>query len=97
MHFPHSEYGVPGLLGRKGEHIRIYLDGNKKPALDVPLEDIFHGKLEGFPKPLADEALGGHYCYVPIPYRKSCKVMVDGTAVKFVQIGYRTFPTTRES
>jgi hypothetical protein len=92
MHFPHSEYGVPGLLGRKHEHVRIYLDGEKRPALDVPLEDIFHGKLEGFPKPLADEALGGHYCYVPIPYKKSCKVVVDGTDVKFVQIVYRTFP-----
>jgi hypothetical protein len=95
MHFPHSEYGVPGLLGRKGEHIRIYLDGEKKPALDVPLEDIFNGKLEGFPKPLADVAIGGHYCYVPIPYRKSCKVVVDGTAVKFIQFVYRTFPTDK--
>jgi hypothetical protein len=95
MHFPHSEYGVPGLLGRKGEHIRIYLDGETKPALDVPLEDIFYGKLEAFPRPLADVALGGHYCYVPIPYKKSCKVVVDGTYVRFVQIGYRTFPSDK--
>jgi hypothetical protein len=95
MHFPHSEYGVPGILGRKGEHVRIYLDGEKKPALDVPLEDIFYGKLEGFPRPVADVALGGHYCYVPIPYRKSCKLVVDGTDVKFVQIVYRTFPTAK--
>jgi hypothetical protein len=91
MHFPHSEYGVPGLLGRKGEHIRIYLDGAKKPTLDVPIEDLFNGKLEAFPRPVSDAALGGHYCYVPIPYRKSCKVVVDGTDVKFVQIVYRTF------
>ena len=95
MHFTHSEYGVPGLLGRKGEHVRIYLDGDKKPALDVPLEDIFYGKLEGFPRPVADVALGGFYCYVPIPYRKSCKVVVDGTDVRFVQIVYRTFPTAK--
>jgi hypothetical protein len=95
MHFPHSEYGVPGLLGRKGEHIRIYLDGQEKPALDVPLEDVFYGKLEGFSRPLADVAIGGFYCYVPIPYRKSCKVVVDGTNVKFYQIVYRTFPTDK--
>jgi hypothetical protein len=95
MHFPHSEYSVPGVLGRKHEHVRIYLDGEKTPALDVPLEDIFNGKLAGFPKPLADAALGGHYCYVPIPYRKSCKVVVDGTGVKFVQIVYRTFPSDK--
>lgn len=95
MHFPHSEYGAPGLLGRKGEHIRIYIDGEKKPALDVPLEDIFYGKIEGFPRPIANVVLGGHYCYVPIPYRKSCKVVVDGTDVKFVQISYRTFSSDK--
>jgi hypothetical protein len=93
MHFPHSEYGVPGLLGRKGEHIRIYLDGETKPALDVPLEDIFYGKLEGFPKPVADTAIGGFYCYVPIPYKKSCKVAVASKVVRFVQVVYRTFPS----
>jgi hypothetical protein len=75
----------------KHEHIRIYLDGEQTPALDVPLEDIFNGKLEAFPQPLVGESQGGFYCYVPISYRKSCKVVVDGTGVRFVQIGYRTF------
>jgi hypothetical protein len=95
MHFPHSEYGVPGLLGRKGEHVRIYLDGAEKPALDVPLEDIFYGKVDGFPKPISDTAIGGFYCYVPIPYKESCKVVVASKAVRFVQIVYRTFPSDR--
>jgi hypothetical protein len=89
--FTHSEYGSPGLLGLKKEHIKIYLDGDSKPALDVPLEDIFSGKLDGFPTPLVGESQGGFYCYVPIPYQKSCKVVVEGTAVRFWQIGYRTF------
>ena len=39
---------------------------------------------KAFRKPLADVAIGGFYCYVPIPYKKSCKVVVDGTDVKFV-------------
>jgi hypothetical protein len=89
--FTHSEYGTPGLLGLKKEHIKVYLDGDSKPALDVPLEAIFSGKLEGFPKPLVGESQGGFYCYVPIPYQKSCKVVAEGTAVRFWQIGYRTF------
>jgi hypothetical protein len=91
--FTHSEYGKPGLLKLKKEHLRVYLDGEKTPALDVPLEDIFNGKLEGFPKPLVGESQGGFYCYVPIPYRNGCKVEVEGTAVRFYQIGYRTFPS----
>jgi hypothetical protein len=89
--FTHSEYGKPGLLNLKNEHVRIYLDGEETPALDVPLEDVFSGKLEGFPKPLVGESQGGYYCYVPIPYRKGCKVVVDGTGVRFYQIGYRAF------
>jgi hypothetical protein len=87
--------GEPGLLGLKKEHIRIYLDGEKTPALDVPLEDLFTGKLEGFPRPLVNETQGGFYCYVPIPYRNGCKVWVDGTTVRFYQIGYRTFPSDK--
>ncbi|HBO45230.1 MAG TPA: hypothetical protein DD670_15140 [Planctomycetaceae bacterium] len=93
IHLPHSIYTEPGLLGRKGEHIRIYLDGNPTPALDVPLEDIFKGKVDGFPKPLVGEGHGGHYCYVPIPYRDGCKVEVDGTDVRFYAVQYRTYPS----
>ncbi|MBN2580278.1 MAG: DUF2961 domain-containing protein [Pirellulales bacterium] len=93
IHLPHSIYEKPGLLGLKKEHIRIYLDGEKTPALDVPLEDLFTGKIDGFPQPLVGAGLGGHYCYVPIPYRNGCKVEVDGTAVKFYAVAYRTFPS----
>ncbi|MBN2024144.1 MAG: DUF2961 domain-containing protein [Pirellulales bacterium] len=93
IHLPHSIYHEPGLLGRKNEHIRVYLDGSDQPALDVPLEDIFRGKIDGFPKPLAGEGFGGHYCYVPMPYRDGCKVVVDGTDVKFHAVAYRTYPS----
>jgi len=93
IHLPHSIYHQPGLLGRKGEHIRIYLDGKEEPALDVPLEDIFKGKVDGFPKPLVGEGSGGHYCYVPIPYRNGCKVVFQGTDVKFYAVAYRTYPS----
>jgi hypothetical protein len=93
IHLPHSLYHQPGLLGLKGEHIRIYLDGSERPSLDVPLEDIFKGKVDGFPKPLVGEGSGGHYCYVPIPYRNGCKVVFQGTDVKFYAVVHRTYPS----
>ena len=93
--FTHSEFKVPGLLERKGEHIRVYVDGQSTPALDIPLEDLFSGRLARFPKPLVGEASGGFYCYVPIPYREGCKVVVDGTAVRFYQINYNSFPSAQ--
>lgn len=91
--FTHSVHDAPGLLERKGEHIRIYLNGSPQPALDVPLERIFDGSLPRFPSPISGEGIGGFYSYIPIPYRESCKVVVDGEAVRFYQINYATFPS----
>ena len=94
--FTHSQYKTPGLLNLKREHIKVYLDGQEEPALDVPLEDLFSGKLTQFPSPLVGEGQGGYYCYVPIPYRAGCKVLVEGTGVRFYQITYRQFPSARD-
>lgn len=82
-----------GLLDRRGEHIRVYLDGSAEPALDVPLQSLFDNSLERFPKPLAGRGIGGFYSYIPIPYRKSCKVVIEGLGVRFYQLNYATFPT----
>lgn len=89
----HAVGEEPGLLERKGEHIRIYLDGSPIPALDVPLQSLFDNSLERFPNPLAGQGIGGFYSYIPIPYRKSCKVVLDGLGVKFYQLNYVTFPS----
>jgi hypothetical protein len=89
----HSQMESDGLLGRMGEHIRIYIDGNL--ALDVPFETLFDDSLARFPKPVAGAGLGGFYSYVPIPYSKSCKVVIDGLAVRFYQINYSTFPNAQ--
>jgi hypothetical protein len=66
--------------------LRIYLDGNEKPAVEVPIEDIFSGKLPQFPKPIVGKNQGGYYCYVPIPYRNGCKVVLDDPKLRFYQV-----------
>ncbi|MGL4942548.1 MAG: DUF2961 domain-containing protein [Thermoguttaceae bacterium] len=93
--FTHSDDNF-GLLARKHEHIRVYIDGNTDPVLDIPLEEVFTGNHPAFPKPLVGEGLGGFYCYVPIPYSNGCKVVVDGDNVRFYQITYQTFPAGTE-
>ncbi len=94
--FTHSQIDKPGLLNFQGEHIKIYLDGQEEPAVDIPLEDLFSGRLPQFPKPLVGEGQGGYYCYVPIPYRQGCKVVVEGTGVRFYQITYSEFPNAED-
>jgi hypothetical protein len=91
--FTHSLHKKDGLLALKQEHIKIFIDGADTPALDVPLEDVFSGKLPQFPEPLAGSAIGGFYCYVPIPYKDGCKILVEGDDVKFYHITYSEFPS----
>lgn len=89
----HTSGERPGLLDRKNEHIKIYLDGQARPALDVPLEKIFSGEHPHFPRPLVSEGSGGFVSYVPIPFRNGCKVVVEGEGVRFFQIGVLALPT----
>ncbi|MFH1131132.1 MAG: DUF2961 domain-containing protein [Pseudomonadota bacterium] len=91
--FTHSIISEDGLLGNRGEHIMIYLDGAESPAVDLPLEDLFSGTKAQFPSPLVGSAIGGFYSYVPIPYRNGCKVLIEGESVKFYQISYNEFPS----
>jgi hypothetical protein len=84
--FTHTSGERPGLLGGKKEHLKIYLDGQSTPALDVPLELIFLGTHPHFPRPLVFEGSGGFVSYVPIPFRSGCKILVEGQGVRFYQI-----------
>ena len=90
--FTHTSGERPGLLARKKEHLKIYLDGQSCPALDVPLELVFSGSHPHFPRPLVSEGSGGYVSYVPIPFRAGCKIMVDGQAVRFYQINMVGLP-----
>ncbi len=90
--FTHTSAEQPGLLDRKQEHIKIYIDGRDRPALDVPLERIFTGTHPHFPRPLVSEGSGGFVSYVPIPFRNGCKIVVQGLGVRFYQIGLVKLP-----
>ena len=61
--------------------IRIYIDGAEQPVVDLPLPDLFNGSTKPFLSPLVGDRLvssGGNFSYVPIPYRKGCRVTLVG-------------------
>lgn len=65
--------------------IRIYLDGNPIPVIDVPLPDLFDGSTPPFLPPLVGDrpvSSGGNYSYVPIPFRRGCRVTLVGADLK---------------
>lgn len=94
-----AEMKGPGVIWRiwsaspKEGHVRIYLDGAERPAIDLPFSGYFDGKTPPFDHPaLSYEAARGHDSYVPIPYGKSCKIVADPGWGQYYQFSYTTFP-----
>ena len=90
----------PGAITRiwspnPGGTLRIYLDGNEKPALEYPMADLLGGKHPLLPPPIAVELSMGWNLYFPIPYAKSCKVTCD-MGGQYYHVGYRTYPKGTE-
>lgn len=57
--------------------LKIYLDGNEKPALEGDFLRLTTGKIEPFAEPIVGRRSEGANIYLPIPYQKHCKVVVD--------------------
>ncbi len=61
--------------------IRIYIDGAEQPIVDLPLPELFSGTTKPFLSPLVGDrevSSGGNFSYLPIPYRKGCRVTLVG-------------------
>jgi hypothetical protein len=90
--FAYTSGEKPGLLDHKHEHLKIFIDGQRQPALDVPLELIFSGAHRHFPRPMVGEGSSGFVSYVPIAFQKGCKVVVQGQGVRSYQINMLRLP-----
>jgi hypothetical protein len=105
-----AEMEGPGCLWRvwsasaeKG-HVKIYLDGQETPAIDLPFEKYFSGDTAPLNYPMLSYNLGhkmyildmtgfnGQNLYMPIPYQKSCKIVADEHWGNYYHFGYETFP-----
>ena len=82
--------------------LRIYIDGDPKPALEEPMAALLAGEVSPFVTPLAHVTARGYNLYFPFPYRSRCIVTIDSivspdpfcgrpTAKLYYQIGYRTY------
>lgn len=87
----------PGVIYRvwtptpTDEVMEFLLDGEAKPRIEVRFRDLFLGKHAAFPRPLVGFGAGGFYCYVPIPFAKSCVVRMRAPKVQFYQINYALY------
>ncbi len=90
-----AEMEGPGVINRiwtptpTDDLLSFYFDGEEKPRLEIKFSDLFSGKVYPFTKPVCGNELGGYYCYIPILFNKSCKIVFHGEKIMFHQIQYR--------
>lgn len=70
--------------------VRIFLDGNADPVIEMPLTDMLGGSAAPFVQPIAGERSRGWNSYLPIPYARQCKVTTSQPDF-YYQINYRTY------
>ncbi len=73
----------PGVSAPLDPAIRLLVrvDGEAAPRIDLPLPALFDGTVPRFTAPLAfdrDESSGGNVLYLPIAYRRGCKISLVG-------------------
>lgn len=93
-----AELEGPGVIQRiwtptpTDDMLEFYFDGEAEPRLRIRFSDLFSGRVYPFVRPLCNNEIGGYYCYLPIPYAKSCKIVFCGKKIMFHQIQYRSLP-----
>jgi hypothetical protein len=94
-----AEMEGPGVLWRiwsalpKDGHVKIFLDGQEQPVVDLPFKKYFDGTAKPFTrKNLVYTAAKGVNSYIPIPYQKSCKIVAEKNWGLYYHFTYTTYP-----
>jgi len=72
--------------------IEFYFDGETSPRLRLKVIELFDGTRPPFLAPVAGWGVGGYTCYVPLTYRRSCKVLLKAETFQFYDLNYAVFP-----
>ncbi len=93
-----AEIEGPGVIWRiwsaapQEGRVRIYLDGASEPAVDLKFSQYFDNTQWPFVhQPLVHDASSGKNLYVPIPFKKSCKVIADDKWGAYYHFTYTTY------
>ena len=103
--FVFAELEGPGVIWRVWSalpgagHVKIYLDGQDEPTIDMPFAHYFDGQHPPFNYnnlsyflPASRTEGGGANLYFPIPYAKSCKITAQQLWGGYYHFTYTTFP-----
>ena len=97
-----AELEGPGAIYRihtptpTGDIVEFYFDGEAAPRLSLKVIELFDGTRPPFVAPLVGSGVGGYTSYVPLTYRKSCKIVIKAESFQFYDINYAVFPADAE-
>jgi len=79
--------------------LKIFFDGAKQPAVDVPLGDFFadgNGKAKDFTTQFVEKSRGSYVCYIPMPFKESARVTLtndsDQDIASYADVEWQTLP-----
>lgn len=72
--------------------IEFYIDGERRPRIVMPFDQLFSGTRAPFTGPLVGRGAGGYWSYVPIEFARSVKVLVRAPTLQFYQLNYALYP-----
>lgn len=93
-----ADLAGPGVITRiwtptpTDDTLEFYFDDEAEPRIQVKFRELFMGTHPAFERPLVGFGAGGFYCYVPLPYKESCKVFIRAERMQFYQINYAAYP-----
>ncbi|NQU22043.1 MAG: DUF2961 domain-containing protein, partial [Candidatus Nealsonbacteria bacterium] len=95
MEGPGCIFRIWSAMAKQG-HVKIYLDGQEEPTVDMPFIDYFTGTNAPLNFPamsyeMKQQGSRGENLYLPIPYQKSCKIVADKGWGAYYQFNYVTF------
>jgi hypothetical protein len=88
----------PGIIYRlwtptpSNDWLDFYFDGEASPRIHIKFRELFMGTQPPFLEPLVGSGAGGYFSYLPLPFRKSCKVLIRAGKMQFYQINYALYP-----
>lgn len=96
MEGPGCIWRIWSALSEKGR-VKIFLDGQEEPAVDLPFREYFTGKtppfdFHGLSYHNAEQGSRGENLYLPIPYQKSCKIVAEEGWGAYYHFVYTTYP-----
>ncbi|PIW15535.1 MAG: hypothetical protein COW34_06735 [Armatimonadetes bacterium CG17_big_fil_post_rev_8_21_14_2_50_66_6] len=71
--------------------LKLFFDGEAEPRFAVDFQKLIAGEVDPFAAPVVGMQSRGANCFIPFPYAKSCKVVVENPGSLYYHVNYRSF------